>query len=211
MTGKTVEPQTNYFVGRVSRDLRGGSTSIGLVSTIVNRSLDDDTRDYLRSDAYMTAIEGFHRFADDKYEVGAYTGRAFVFGSEQAIARTQLSSVHLHQRPDGDVAFDSTRTSMSGGVVAFSISKISGAVRYSSFVRLASPEMELNDAGLVPLINDKSIRNSLSLRSLRPGSWYRSSFSQLDTENHWTSGGLPSGNLVRLHTSFSMLNNWGGR
>ena len=208
-TGRTVEPQSNYFVGRVSRDLRGGSTSIGLVSTIVNRSLDDDTRDFLRSDAYMTALEGFHRFADDRYEFSAYAGRALVFGSERAIARTQLSAVHLHQRPDGDVAFDSTRTSMSGGVVAFSLSKISGAVRYSSFVRLASPEMELNDAGLVPLINDKSIRNSVSLRSLRPGSWYRSSFSLVETENHWTSGGLPSGSAVRLHTSFSMLNNWG--
>ncbi len=209
VTGQTVEPQTNYFVGRVSRDLRGGSTSVGLVTTAVNRSLDDDTRDFLRRDAYMVALEGFHRFADDRYEFSAYTGRNFVTGSEAAIARTQLSSVHLHQRPDGDLPFDSTRTSMSGGVVAFSLAKISGAVRFSSFVRLASPEMELNDAGLVPLINDKSIRNSVSLRSLRPGSWYRSSFSLVETENHWTSGGLPSFSTVRLHTSFSMLNNWG--
>jgi len=209
VTGSTVEPQTNYFVGRASRDLRGGSTSIGLVTTAVNRSLDDDTRDFLRRDAYMAVLEGFHRFADDRYEFSAYTGRNLVAGSEGAIARTQLSAVHLHQRPDGDERFDSTRTSMSGGVVAFSLAKISGAVRFSSFVRLASTEIELNDAGLVPLINDKSIRNNVSLRSLRPGPWYRSSFSMIETENHWTSGGLPSGNLVRLHTSFSMLNNWG--
>jgi hypothetical protein len=209
VTGETVEPQTNYFVGRASRDLRGGSTSIGLVTTAVNRSLDDDTRDFLRRDAFMTVLEGFHRFADDRYELGAYTGRSFVYGSEKAIARTQLSSVHLHQRPDGDERFDSTRTSMSGGVVAFSLAKISGAVRFNTFVRLASTEIELNDAGLVPLINDKSIRNSISLRSLRPGSWYRASFSLVETENHWTSGGMPSGNSARVHTSFSMLNNWG--
>ncbi|MGH9203309.1 MAG: DUF5916 domain-containing protein, partial [Vicinamibacterales bacterium] len=209
VTGKTVEPQTNYFVGRVSRDLRGGSTSIGLVTTAVNRSLDADTRDFLRRDAFMAVLEGFHRFADDKYEFGAYTGRSFVFGSEEAITRTQLSSVHLHQRPDSDVPFDSTRTRMSGGVVAFSMARISGAVRFNTFVRIASPEIELNDAGLVPLINDRSIRNSVSFRSLRPGSWYRSSFSLIETENHWTSGGLPTGSAVRLHTSFSMLNNWG--
>jgi hypothetical protein len=154
----------------------------------------------------MTALEG----PSSPMTLGQRVhGRAFVSGSEQAIARTQLSSVHLHQRPDGDVAFDSTRTSMSGGVVSFSLSRISGAVRFSSYVRLASPEMELNDAGLVPLINDKSIRNNVSLRSLRPGPWYRSSFSMIETESHWTSGGLPSGNLARLHTSFSMLNNWG--
>lgn len=209
MTGQTVEPQTNYLIARASRDLRGGSTSIGLITTAVNRTLDHDTEDFLRRSAHMVVLEGFHRFDDDKYEIGAYTGRNFVTGTEAAIARTQLSSVHLHQRPDGDARFDSTRTSMSGGVVAFSLSKISGAVRYSSYVRLASTEIELNDAGLVPLINDKSIRNNISLRSLRPGSWYRSSFSLVETENHWTSGGLPSGNLTRVHTSFSMLNNWG--
>ena len=207
--GKTVEPQTNYLVTRVSRDLRGGSSSIGIISTVVNRSLDDDSRDFLRSGAYLAVVDGYHRFADNTYEVGGYTGRVMVTGSEKAIARTQLSSIHYHQRPDGDTPFDSTKTRMSGGVAAFNFQKISGALRYSSFVRLASPEMELNDAGQVPLINDKSIRNNVNFRSLRPGSWYRSSFSSIDTENHWTSGGMPSGSSVRLHTSFSMLNNWG--
>jgi hypothetical protein len=209
VTGNTVEPQTNYLVARAARDLRDGRTQIGFITTAVNRSLDADTRDFLRRDAHMAVLEGFHRFADDKYEFGAYTGRSVVLGSEAAIARTQLSSVHLHQRPDGDERFDSTRTSMSGGVVAFSLARISGAVRFNTFVRLASTEIELNDAGLVPIINDKSVRNNVSLRSLRPGSWYRASFSLVETENHWTSGGMPSGNLARVHTSFSMLNNWG--
>ncbi|HEX6313442.1 MAG TPA: DUF5916 domain-containing protein [Gemmatimonadaceae bacterium] len=209
VTGKTVEPQTNYLVARASRDLRGGSSSIGIITTAVNRALDDDTEDFLRRSANMAVIEGFHRFNDDRYEISAYTGRSIVTGTEQAIARTQLSPVHLHQRPDGDEKFDSTRTSLAGGVVSFSLAKISGAVRFNSYVRLASTEIELNDAGLVPLINDRSIRNNVSLRSLRPGSWYRSSFSLIETENHWTSGGLPSGSGLRVHTSFSMLNNWG--
>lgn len=209
VSGRTVEPQTNYFIARLARDLREGSTSIGVMTTAVNRDLDGDTRDFLRRSANMAVLEGYHRFDEDRYEFTAYAGRAIVTGSEDAIARTQLSSVHLHQRPDSDVPFDSTRTSMSGGVFAFSLSKISGAFRYYSFVRLASPEMELNDAGLVPLINDRSVRSGVSYRSLRPGSWYRSTFSALDGEVHWTSGGLPAGNLLRAHTSFSMLNNWG--
>ena len=209
VTGRTVEPQTNYFVARASRDLRGGSTAIGLVTTAVNRSLDDDTRDFLRSSAYMAVIEGYHRFAEDRYELTAYTGRSLVTGSEKAIARTQISSVHLHQRPDGDVRFDSTRTSLGGGVVSFGLGRISGALRFNTFVRLASTEIELNDAGLVPLINDRSIRNNVSLRSLRPGTWYRSGFAFVEAENHWTSGGLPSGAGVRAHGGYSLLNNWG--
>ena len=209
VTGLTVEPQTNYLIARASRDLRGGSTSIGLITTAVNRSLDGDTEDFLRRSANMAVLEGFHRFDDDRYEFGAYGGRSIVAGTEEAIARTQLSSVHFHQRPDGEAQFDSTRTSMSGGVVSVSLSKISGAFRFYSFVRLASTEVELNDAGLVPLINDRSNRSGISLRSTRPGSWYRSHFSALDAEVHYTSGGLPSGSLVRAHTSYSMLNNWG--
>jgi hypothetical protein len=208
-TGRTVEPQTNYLIARISRDLRGGSTSIGLITTAVNRSLDDDSEDFLRRSANIAALDGVHRFADDGYEVGAYVGRTFVTGTEQAIARTQLSSVHLHQRPDGDVPFDSTKTSLSGGVASISLSKISGALRYSSFVRLASTELELNDAGIQSLINDRSIRNNISHRSLRPTSWYRSHFAFVETENHWTSGGLPSGSAVRVHGGLTMTNNWG--
>jgi hypothetical protein len=209
VTGKTVEPQTNYLIARASRDLRGGSTSIGLITTAVNRALDGDTEAFLRRSANMAVLEGFHRFADDRYEFSAYTGRSIVTGSEQAIARTQLSSVHLYQRPDGDVKFDSTRTNLTGGVFAMSLAKISGALRFSSVLRLASPGIEANDAGLVPLINDRSIRNNISHRSLRPTSWYRSHFGFLEFENHWTSGGLPSGSAVRVHGGMTMKNNWG--
>jgi hypothetical protein len=207
--GRTIEPQTNYLVGRIAKEFRGGSSSIGIVTTAVNRSLDGDTRDLLRREAYTAVVEGFHRFAGDRWEVQGYTGRNATAGSAAAMARTQLSAVHLHQRPDGDERFDSTRTSLSGGVLSFSLSKLTGAARFNTYVRLASTGMELNDAGIVPLINDYSIRHNMNLRSLRPGRFYRSTFSQVEMENHWTSGGLPSGNALRLHTSFSMLNNWG--
>lgn len=209
VTGKTVEPATNYFVGRVAREFRGGSSSIGLVTTAVNRSLDDDTRDVLRREAYNALVEGFHRFAGDRFEISGYAGRDVVLGSPRAIALTQLSAVHLHQRPDGEEHFDSTRTSLAGGTASFTVSKLTGAVRFNTYIRMSSTGNELNDVGLVPTINDRSIRNTVSLRSLRPALFFRSSFSQLETENHWTSGGLPAGNSARLHTSFSMRNNWG--
>ena len=44
VTGRTVEPGTNYLVGRAARDVNGGRSSLGLVFTAVNRSLDNDTR-----------------------------------------------------------------------------------------------------------------------------------------------------------------------
>jgi hypothetical protein len=32
---------------------------------VVNRSLDDDTRNFLRSGAYLAVVDGVHRFAND--------------------------------------------------------------------------------------------------------------------------------------------------
>jgi hypothetical protein len=37
----TVEPLTNYFVGRVAKDLRGGATQVRAIATSVIRDLDD--------------------------------------------------------------------------------------------------------------------------------------------------------------------------
>ena len=100
---------------------------------------------------------------------------------------------------------------MSGGVVAFSLAKISGALRFNTFVRLASPEMELNDAGLVPLINDKSIRNSISHPlAATHARGTAAHFGLIETENHWTSGGVAERDRrCRLHGGVTMKNNWG--
>jgi hypothetical protein len=208
-SGRTIEPRTNYLVGRAAREIRQGRSSLGFVFTAVNRELDPDTDPFLRREAYTGVLEGYHRFAGERFEIAAYGARNRVTGSPQAIARTQLSSVHYFQRPDGEEQFDSTRRSMGGGVFSVSFAKIGGALRFGTFIRNASTGMELNDLGLVPLVNDRSIRNNVSLQSLRPSAFFRRTFSNLETENHWTSGGLAAGNAVRLHTSFQFLNSWG--
>src|SRR5207245_11460718 len=46
-----VEPLTNYFVGRLKRDLRDGNTTIGFVGTAVNRDLDTPALNILGSEA----------------------------------------------------------------------------------------------------------------------------------------------------------------
>ena len=37
-----VEPLTNYFVGRLTREFRRGQSSLGVMGTAVNRDLRDD-------------------------------------------------------------------------------------------------------------------------------------------------------------------------
>jgi hypothetical protein len=206
--GTTIEPQTNYFVGRLQQAFRGGRSALGGEISAVNRSLDQWTEPYLRRNAYVGFVEGFHRFGRDRFELASWTGRTTVAGSTRAMALTQLSPVHLYQRPDDHVVFDSTRTSMVGSFTTVALSKISGAVQFSTFVRRATIGEEVNDLGLVPTVNDQSVRNSISLRSLRPGSFYRLAYGQVDTENHWTTEGLPSGTSAQLHTGIEFPNSW---
>ena len=206
--GTTIEPQTNYFVARLVKEMRDGRSQFGVMLTDTRRNLDSSTAPVLRSDASVFVTQGFHRFNGARYEVSGYAGRVLVNGSRQAIALTQRSSVHLWQRPDHEREFDSTRTSMSGGVLSAQLQKLGGSVRWSSTWRYAGSGMEANDLGFVILVNDMSIRNQVSLQSLKPSRLYRRFFGFVSNETHWTTGGTQSAASVTAHGSGELKNFW---
>jgi hypothetical protein len=206
--GTTIEPRTNYAVGRVYKEMRDGRSGLGLMLTAVNRDLDADTRDLLRRDAYTTLVQGFHRFARDRYELMAYTGFNEVFGSDSAIALTQRNSVHLYQRPDHEERYDPTRTRMSGSVKAILLQKLAGTARFSTFFRHASPGVELNDLGFVPVVNDVSLRNTVDLNSRQPTRFFRRASVELETFQGWTTGGLRSGLNAEAFAFLELPNSW---
>ena len=49
---ETVEPFTNYLVGRVQKDFKDGNTIIGGIFTSTNRDLDDNLSDFMHKAAY---------------------------------------------------------------------------------------------------------------------------------------------------------------
>ena len=206
----TVEPRTNYLVARAVKEMRQGRSALGVMGTAVNRDLDPATEPVLRREAYTFVAQGYHRFARDQWEGMLYTGQNVVRGSRGAIALTQLSSIHYYQRPDHEETYDPGRTSLRGGVVGGSLTKLRGSVRYSNFVRAAGPGLELNDLGFVPVVNDLSLRQTLSYQAPRPRGFYRRTFNQLSTEQHWTTGGLSLGAAVAAHMSAEFTNFWGG-
>lgn len=208
--GTTIEPRTNYLVGRLVRDFRAGLSQLGAQVTSLNRELDDVTAPVLRRSAVMSVVQGYHRFGGGRYEVQAYGGFNRVEGSRSAIALTQLSSVHYFQRPDIGEGYDSTRTAMGGFTLSATMRKIAGSVRWEIYTRRATAGLELNDMGFVPTVNDGQVRSQVSFLSLKPGTWYRqmNAFAQHDA--HWTvTDGLPSGMNGQLHWSASLLNFWG--
>jgi len=123
--------------------------------------------------------------------------------------RTQLTSVHYAQRPGNEFTYDSTRTLMDGGVHSLTLRRYAGRVRWETITRYAEPGTELNDLGFVTLVNDVMLRNQLSFASVQPSSWYRRGNLNVNAEQHWTTGGLPTGASVALFGRAELLNFWG--
>ncbi len=207
--GATIEPSTNYFVARALRELRGGRTEFGMELTDVRRGLDEATAPRLRRAATSLLLQGYTRFADDKWEWMGYSTLNGVQGTAHAIALTQQSSVHYFQRPDHEATYDSTRTSLSGFAAATGIKQVGGQVRYENFLRYASAGLELNDLGFSQLVNDMSLRQQLDLTQITPHGWFRSAFATTALETHWTTGGLLATQTLSFHNSATLRNNWG--
>lgn len=205
--GQTIEPQTTTLVGRFVQDFRGGRSQLGTMVTGLVRDLDVATEPFLRREAYTLLVQGYHRFAD-RWEVSGYSGRSTARGSAAAIARTQLTSVHYFQRPDHEVEYDPTRRSMDGSVSSLSLRRYAGRVRWETTTRYAEPGTELNDLGFVTLVNDMMLRNQVVFSALRPGLWHRRVMAVASAEQHWSTGGLPTGSQAQLHGFAEFTNFW---
>lgn len=147
---EVVEPLTNYFVSRVSKEFNKGNTILGGMITSTKRFTEEDHLDYLHSSALSGGVDFQQYFADRSYNISLSLYGSQVNGSEEALIRTQRSPVHYFQRPDADyLAVDSTRTSLSGYGANLSFGKFSGRFIFGGFINLNSPGLELNDLGFL--------------------------------------------------------------
>jgi hypothetical protein len=171
---QTIEPQTNYFVGRLQREFREGGSQIGGMLTNVHRNLDQWSNPYLRSDATVGGIDFRHQFWSRNYELSGYYSESMIRGSAAAVALTQQSSVHNYQRPDDDVVYDSTRTSLGGYSAELMLAKRGGgSTLFSGGFQLVSPGFEPNDVGYLSRANSKSQFFWLQYHQNTPHAFYR--------------------------------------
>src|SRR5665647_416659 len=107
---QTVEPLSNYFVGRVQKELNGSNSAIGVALTSTARRLGDTVlTDHLRSRAEAAGLDWSHRWHHNEY---SWTGSAVlssVEGSAASIAATERSSAHyFHARIAASMVADSS-------------------------------------------------------------------------------------------------------
>lgn len=207
---EVVEPRSEYMVGRIARDFRGGLTQIGLFGTAVRRHLPENLND-LRSSAFTFGANWNHRFSNDTYSFSGRIVGSRVGGSAEAIERTQRSAAHLFQRPDNDyVTLDPTRTSLSGFASQVAFGKIAGDWRFSGGFDTRSPGFEANDLGFMRDA-DRTIQWSwVQRRWQQPGKVFRNFFINFNQWSAFNYGWdrLASGGNVNLH--FTLLNYWNG-
>jgi Domain of unknown function (DUF5916)/Carbohydrate family 9 binding domain-like len=145
---RQVEPMTNYFVSRVTKELREG-TRVGFMLNSVNRRLPDDLTS-LRQSALTGGVDGYTSFRDRSWILEGSLFGSNVRGSEEAIELTQRSSSRYFQRPDaGHVELDPARTSLSGWGGKAMFSKATGIWRPNVQIQAYSPGYETNDAGFM--------------------------------------------------------------
>jgi hypothetical protein len=191
---KTIEPFTNYAVGRLQQDARNGQTGIGVMVTGVNRNLDDESDPFLRRSAYTGGVDLRHRFYKENYELRAYLAASQVNGTTEAITGLQRDGVHRYQRPDDDIELDPTRTSLTGNAQRLSVSKFGGGItRFQSVLQRFSPGFETNDLGFQARADEQMFRNWFSLNYNKPNKVWQRGFFNFNTMNRWTTDGLPLG------------------
>jgi hypothetical protein len=171
---QTIEPQTNYFVGRLQREFREGGSAVGGMLTSVHRNVDQWSSPFLRSDATVGGVDFRHQFWGRNYQLSGYYAQSMVRGSAGAVALTQQSSVHNYQRPDDDIAYDSTRTSLGGYSAELMLGKRGGgSTLFSGGIQLISPGFEPNDVGYLSRANTKNQFFWWQYHQNTPRSFYR--------------------------------------
>ncbi|WP_163717077.1 DUF5916 domain-containing protein [Mangrovibacterium lignilyticum] len=146
---ESVEPLTNYFVGRVQQDFKKGETTLGGIVTAVNRDIDNPTMDFLPTAAYTGGLDFSHSWNERTWYVKGNVEFSHVKGDEEAMLELQQSSARYYQRPDADyVSVDSTRTSLSGygGTVRFGRTS-KKRIQFETSFTVRSPGLEFNDIG----------------------------------------------------------------
>ena len=146
---ETVEPLTNYFVGRIQQDFNKGETTIGGLFTSVNRSIEIPELEYLPKAAYTAGLDFQHNWKERTWYVAGNTEFSNVKGTTNSMITTQTSSARYYQRPDAKyLSVDSSLTALPGygGTVKFGRSS-QKRIQFETSATVRSPGLEFNDIG----------------------------------------------------------------
>jgi hypothetical protein len=204
----TLEPTTNYGVIRGNQDFRGGEGSLGFIFTGVNRSLDAASASQLHRSAYTGGVDARWRF-NGRYEASGSFDLSRVAGDSAALALTQKDPVHLYQRPDDNLEFDSTRTSLSGTNQELRFAKVAGKrLRFETAYQRRTPGFEINDIGFLRQADQQMWTSWANLAWYEPNKIYQQLRWNFNNWQHWSAEGLPTERAFNSNVHVQFNSRW---
>jgi hypothetical protein len=205
-----VEPLTNYFAGRVTKDMKGGNVVVGGMLTSVYR----DLRDPLLATQLNRHAEGIGGdasiwWSDRKYRLWTHWAISQISGDSNAVLDAQQASARYFQRPDRkhggngifSNALDESLTSMRGFAGYARLSKESGDWLWELSTNLRSPGFEANDMAFLTRADYVWMNANVFRRWTKPTSWYR--------RMNFIAGGQQQFNFDGDRTDLQLQTMWG--
>jgi len=210
---ETIEPLTNFLVGRVTQELNGGNTIVGAMFTSVNRMLDDNLANQMHSAAYSGGIDVTQFFRNRTWQVNFNAAMSHVRGDTLAIQRTQRSSARFFQRPDADhIEFDPTRRSLTGTGGRLQIGNFgSGHWNFLAAISWKSPGFEINDIGYMREADQIVSVVGIEYRQWIPKGIYHNFDIEANLYQANNFAGKLVGNGANVNGSIHFSNFWGAR
>ena len=205
-----VEPLTNYLAGRVRRDFRSGQSTIGVITTAVNRRFGEEgTGDRLRSGAYVGGLDFRHEWAERTWSMNGYVAGSHIRGTPAVMISAQRSSARYFQRPDADhVEVDSQATWLSGYAARFDVGKRAGTWRGNVALSTTSPAYEINDLGFQTSADRVVLDVNLNYEQTRPAWILRRWNLRFGPDANWNHGWERTGTTFGLGGSGQFVNFW---
>ena len=206
----SVEPLSNYTVGRVQRDFRGGQTVTGLMVNSLWRDIRTDAMQGLMTDqAFSGGLDFEQSWSDRKYKINGLITGSYISGDPVVIEGIQRSSARYYQRPDAShLELDPERTDLTG---IYSDLMFSTQTRewFTQFrANHISPGFEVNDMGFQSAADRRVLSGIISRQQQSPMGIFRNFNVWVLGAGTWNTAGDPLANLSGVGSYFNFQNFW---
>jgi len=212
-----VEPLTNYFVGRVAKDYRGGDLQIRAMATSVARDIrSPGLAAQLGSHAEAGGLDAEWWFRQRRYRWAMTVATSQVGGDSGAILLLQRSSARYFQRPDrkeGDNglftnAYDPGLTAMRGWGFESRLSREAGDWLWEVNAGARSPGFETNDLAYLRRADYVWMNANMMRRRTTPIWLFRRYTLIAGGQQQHNFDGDAVSRAVRAFASFTFRNYW---
>ncbi|MBW3655271.1 MAG: hypothetical protein KY444_04140, partial [Gemmatimonadetes bacterium] len=212
-----VEPASNYFVGRVRRNSRGGNTTVGAIATSVIRRFDSEPLEHrIPGHAEAVGVDWESWWKNRTYRLTGNFAISNASGDPLAIERLQRSSARYFQRPDrvngGNGIFsdvlDAGATSLRGYGGYLRMAKDGGEWKWEGAVNYRSPGYEVNDVSFLARSDFVWTLANVAREWNKPTRHYRQWLAILGGQYQFNYDGDRTGAQLHAFTGGQLRNYW---